>query len=108
MVRPEDLVEGGRKPPSFAPSSLGTSLPSGVTSQAMCWLLLPLGFSFTQSHAPSTPPKNATTRQRRTPLLPWHPPPCPGEGSSGLRALLSHLLGWAGAGTHPKWAPGWG
>lgn len=47
-------------------------------------MVLPLGFSFTQSHVPSTT-KNAITGQRKTPLLPWHPPPCPGEGSRGLR-----------------------
>lgn len=97
--------EGG-SPPSFAISCLGTSLPSGVLE--LCHL--PSQVLAELHSVPRTlhPQKCHHKDKRRTPLLPWHPPPCPGEGSGGLRALLSHLIGWAGAGAHPKRDPGWG
>lgn len=71
MVRPGS---GGRREeasPSFATSSLGTSLPSGVTCRARCWLLSPLGFSFTQPQkCHPSPPKMPPQGREGLPCCP--------------------------------------
>lgn len=74
-------MKGGRKPLLFCPLKSGTSLPSGVTSQATCWLLLPLGFSFTQSHAPSTPQKMPPQGREGLHCCPGIPLPALGRGA---------------------------